>query len=49
VDSNSYTVEYHDTPQLWVAYRGCGCAECPKGYGKTQEEAIADLEDQRDD
>lgn len=36
-------LEFHDTPQLWVAYRGCGCAECPKGYGKTREAAAADL------
>lgn len=38
------TVEWHPTPQLWVAYNGCGCAECPKGYGQTKEEAVADLE-----
>ncbi len=37
-----YTVEFHDTPQLWVAYF-CGCPECPKGTGKTQDEAVADL------
>jgi hypothetical protein len=37
------TVEFHDTPQLWIAYRGCGCADCIKGIGKTQEEAISDL------
>lgn len=38
-----YTVEWHSTPLLFVAYRGCGCAECPKGYGKTEDEAVADL------
>jgi hypothetical protein len=38
-----YTLEWHDTPQLWVAYRYCGCVDCPKGFGKTQEEAIANL------
>jgi hypothetical protein len=43
-DPRFVTVEWHDTPQLWVAYRGCGCPECPKGFGKTQDEAIADLE-----
>lgn len=36
-------IQWHDTPQLFVAYRGCGCAECPKGVGKTREEAVADL------
>lgn len=41
-DSYSATVEWHPTARLWVAYR-CGCAECPKGFGKTKEEAIADL------
>jgi hypothetical protein len=44
-DGAKPTVEWHDTPQIWVAYDGCGCQECPKGYGKTEEEAIADLLD----
>ena len=43
---NSYGIdlEWHPTPGLWIAYR-CGCSECPKGYGQTQEEAVADLEE----
>lgn len=41
-EGRDYTVEFHDTPQLWVAYF-CGCPECPKGMGKTQDEAFADL------
>jgi hypothetical protein len=39
------SVEWHDTPQLWVAYF-CGCFECPKGMGKTEAEAIEDLKEQ---
>jgi hypothetical protein len=42
-ERNPVELEWHPTPRLWVAYRGCGCEECPKGYGKTKEEAIADL------
>jgi len=40
-----FSVEWHPTTQLWVADMGCGCAECLKGFGKTKEEAIADLEE----
>jgi hypothetical protein len=42
-DGNDLTLEFQSTAQVWVAYRGCGCADCHKGIGKTQEEAIADL------
>ena len=38
-------LEWHSTPQLWVAYRGCGCSEGPKGMGKTQEEAVKMLKE----
>jgi hypothetical protein len=38
-ERNPVELEFHDTPRLWVAYRGCGCEECPKGFGKTKEEA----------
>lgn len=41
-------LEWHDTPQLWVAYNGCGCEECPKGFGKTQEEAVANLNEREE-
>jgi hypothetical protein len=44
-ERNPVELEWHPTPRLWVAYRGCGCEECPKGYGETKEEAIADLEE----
>jgi hypothetical protein len=44
-ERNPVELEFHDTPRLWVAYRGCGCEECPKGFGKTKEEAVADLEE----
>lgn len=40
---DSIDLTWHDTPQLWVAYRGCGCVECPKGFGKTRDEAVAAL------
>ena len=45
---HSYTLEWQSTPQLWVAYR-CGCAECPKGMGKTEEAAIADLKEREEE
>lgn len=41
---NDLTLEWHSTPQLWVAYRGCGCPECiVYGMGKTKEAAERDL------
>jgi hypothetical protein len=41
----AYTFEWQSSGQVWVAYY-CGCSECPKGTGKTQDEAMADLEEQ---
>lgn len=40
-----YTAEFQPTAQVWVAYF-CGCSECPKGLGKTEAEAVGDLEEQ---
>lgn len=40
-----YTAEFQPTAQVWVAYF-CGCSECPKGTGKTEAGAVADLEEQ---
>lgn len=38
-----YTTEFQPSAQVWVAYY-CGCSECPKGLGKTEEEAVKNLE-----
>lgn len=46
--------EWHSTPQLWVAVRDgyCGCNDCagkvPMGFGKTKEDAAANLIEQED-
>ena len=44
---------WQSMPALWMAYRDgyCGCGECnpPTGYGKTQDEALADLIEQEED
>jgi predicted RNase H-like HicB family nuclease len=42
VTITDYTIEWQPTGKVWVAYY-CGCSECHKGIGKTQEEAVADL------
>jgi hypothetical protein len=47
-------IEYswHSTPQLWCAtrpgYDGAPDANCPIGFGKTEEEAAADLIEMED-
>jgi hypothetical protein len=51
------TIEYswQSGPRLWMAMREnyCGCAECicryPAGFGKTKEEAAADLIEKADE
>lgn len=46
-EGRDFTVEFHPTVQLWVAYF-CGCSECQKWFGKTKEEAVALIENEVD-
>lgn len=55
-DNNGRPIEtsWQSTPALWAAYfkdEYCGCGECHPlhGYGKTEAEAMADLEEHRAD
>ena len=46
---------WQSTPVIWMAYRAgqCWCDECGRknatGYGKTKEDAIAELLEREDD